>query len=386
MLLLWFRKLSSQLKLMSFKTFRLETSASYLYVNIYVSIRISREPPGKSRVRLGESDPSQTHAQSRPFSLAISLAASLAPQTKTTMVADLSPIDFRKLSATDDTYGSYYIIWVDSNFFLVARVWLWFRAKSTTLDYDSHKGHVATVEPRFAHGFMDEKFQEELRAWQFFNEDDLRQKLSKVPGPCVLDLSEENVLSFGQGDWSLVERDISVAFSTTLAEVLLNSFKDVVQTCLAVRRELINYKKLCLHMWQAGSAVEKDLRQLASFFYCELVTGKAPDARRRRYVEIANAFNECRGAVAAIFDARHFSKAICALPRHVKSGIPWKFEELPKSLELWKPLEQAQHFLENYQQMDVFFTAFHNSESTENTNGTSKPSKPKLCTRPGLCG
>ena len=233
---------------------------------------------------------------------------------------------------------------------------------------------------------MDEKFQEELRAWQFFNEDDLRQKLSKVPGPCVLDLSEENVLSFGQGDWSLVERDISVAFSTTLAEVLLNSFKDVVQTCLAVRRELINYKKLCLHMWQAGSAVEKDLRQLASFFYCELVTGKAPDARRRRYVEIANAFNECRGAVAAIFDARHFSKAICALPRHVKSGIPWKFEELPQSLELWKPLEQAQHFLENYQQMDVFFTAFHNSESTENTNGTSKPSKPKLCTRPGLCG
>lgn len=233
---------------------------------------------------------------------------------------------------------------------------------------------------------MDEKFQEELRAWQFFNEDDLRQKLSKVPGPCVLDLSEENVLSFGQGDWILVERDISVAFSTTLAEVLLNSFKDVVQTCLAVRRELINYKKLCLHMWQAGSAVEKDLRQLASFFYCELVTGKAPDARRRRYVEIANAFNECRGAVAAIFDARHFSKAICALPRHVKSGIPWKFEELPQSLELWKPLEQAQHFLENYQQMDVFFAAFHNSESTENTNGTSKPSKPKLCTRPGLCG
>ena len=371
---------------MSFKTFRQKHQPRiYTYIYMY-PFAFWGKPPGKSRLRLGEwKDPSQTRPQSWPFVLAIFLVASLAQQTKTTMVADLSLIDFRKLSATDDTYGSYYIL-VDSIIFLVARVWLWFRAKSTTLDYDSHKGHVATVERRFAHGFMDEKFQEELRAWQFFNEDDLRQKLSKVPGPCVLDLSEENVLSFGQGDWSLVERDISVAFSTTLAEVLLNSFKDVVQTCLAVRRELINYKKLCLHMWQAGSAVEKDLRQLASFFYCELVTGKAPDARRRRYVEIANAFNECRGAVAAIFDARHFSKAICALPRHVKSGIPWKFEELPQSLELWKPLEQAQHFLENYQQMDVFFAAFHNSESTENTNGTSKPSKPKLCTRPGLCG
>lgn len=119
------------------------------------------------------------------------------------------------------------------------------------------------------------------------------------------------------------------------------------------------------------------------------MNGKAPDARRQRYVEIANAFNECRGAVAAIFDARHFSKAICALPRHVKTGMPWKFEALPQSLELWKPLEQAQHFLENYQQMDVFFASIHQDETPtkpETPEGeeevmVTKPSKPKLCTR-----
>ena len=34
--------------------------------------------------------------------------------------------------------------------------------------------------------------------------------------------------------------------------------------------------RLCLHMWQAGSLIEKDLRQLSSFFYCELV-GSAPE-------------------------------------------------------------------------------------------------------------
>ncbi|CAL1142046.1 unnamed protein product [Cladocopium goreaui] len=239
-----------------------------------------------------------------------------------------------------------------------------------------------------------ERFNNELRKWQSLEDledfsEDIRTQLAEVPGPCVLDLSEENILSFGQGDWSLVERDIRAAFSSDLADLILNCFKDVVQTCLAVRRELINYKKLCLHMWQAGAAVEKDLRQLASFFYCELVNGKAPDARRQRYVEIANAFNECRGAVAAIFDARHFSKAICALPRHVKTGMPWKFEALPQSLELWKPLEQAQHFLENYQQMDVFFASIHQDETPtkpETPEGeeevmVTKPSKPKLCTR-----
>lgn len=232
---------------------------------------------------------------------------------------------------------------------------------------------------------LEERFHEELQNWGCsFEEDDLRKRLAEVPGPCVLDLSEENILSFGQGDWSLVERDIKAAFSSDLANLILDCFKDVVQTCLAVRRELINYKKLCLHMWQAGTALEKDLRQLASFFYCELV-GKAPDARRRRYIDIANAFNECRGAVAAIFDARHFSKAICALPRHVKSGVPWKFEALPQSLELWKPLEQAEHFLENYQQMDEFFAALHQETNHEAPEGEAKPeaklSKPRLCTR-----
>lgn len=116
-----------------------------------------------------------------------------------------------------------------------------------------------------------ERFNNELRKWQSLEDledfsEDIRTQLAEVPGPCVLDLSEENILSFGQGDWSLVERDIRAAFSSDLADLILNCFKDVVQTCLAVRRELINYKKLCLHMWQAGAAVEKDLRQLASFF------------------------------------------------------------------------------------------------------------------------
>ncbi|CAE8599730.1 unnamed protein product [Polarella glacialis] len=196
----------------------------------------------------------------------------------------------------------------------------------------------------------------------------LREVLVKaVSGPCVLDLQQENILSFGQGDWAYVEKDLRAAFSPALADALLACFSDEVQACLACRRELINFKKLCLHLWQAGSGVEKDLRQLASFFYCEVVSSASEaaeqaawqlkDLRRRRYVEISSALNECRGSVAGIWDARNFAKAICALPRHPDRGVPWKFEALPGSLEVWKPLQQARHFLTNHRALDAHWAA-----------------------------
>lgn len=87
---------------MSFKTFRQKHQPRiYTYIYMY-PFAFWGKPPCKSRLRLGEwKDPSQTRPQSWPFVLAIFLVASLAQQTKTTMVADLSLIDFRKLSATD---------------------------------------------------------------------------------------------------------------------------------------------------------------------------------------------------------------------------------------------------------------------------------------------
>lgn len=61
-------------------------------------------------------------------------------------------------------------------------------------------------------------------------------------------------------------------------------------------------------MWQAFSLVEKDLRLLSSFFYCDLVASAAPAAQQRRYAAAANALNACRGAVSGIRDARHFRR------------------------------------------------------------------------------
>eukprot|EP00439_Symbiodinium_sp_Y106_P024433 s7257_g2.t7 len=255
--------------------------------------------------------------------------------------------------------------------------------------------------------------EQELRLWQEEDwQERLRKRLTAVPGLCVLDLVEGNILSYSQGDWGLVEKDVHAAFSEKLAQRILACFKEEVQTCLAVRRELINFKKLCLHLWQTATGLEKDLRQLASFYYSRVADAdaqekaakaaistaklsteedpqEATDAsssqqipsqdppplsaqRRHRYIGISNALNDCRGAVAAVFDARHFSKAICALPRHPASGVPWKFEALPESLELWKLVEQARFFLENYKAFDAYFAAMHG----EGLQSSSEPAKP----------
>mmetsp|Transcript_3686 Transcript_3686/g.13616 ORF Transcript_3686/g.13616 Transcript_3686/m.13616 type:complete len:666 (-) Transcript_3686:106-2103(-) len=175
-----------------------------------------------------------------------------------------------------------------------------------------------------------------------------------VPGPCVLDVSEDVILSYPQSDFALVEQDLRAAFPQGVARKLEDAIRDEVTTCLTVRRELINYKKLCLHMWKAGSTVEKDLRQLASFFYIDLVAETPSEEQRKLYSDVSNTMNECRGAVSVIWDARYFGKAICNLPRHPDSGVPWKFEELPESLEVWKSLERARQFVSSHAELDAY--------------------------------
>lgn len=178
-----------------------------------------------------------------------------------------------------------------------------------------------------------------------------------MPGPCVVDVSEENILCYGVGDWTLIDRDLRAAFGEEVAEQLATCLHEPVAASLAVRRELINYKKLCLHMWQRGLVVEKDLRQLASFFYCDLINDEPPLEKRARYATLSSSMNECHGAVVALHDARYFGKAICNLPRHPKSGVPWKFNELPSTLEVSNLLEQARQYLRNHKALDMYWAA-----------------------------
>lgn len=187
----------------------------------------------------------------------------------------------------------------------------------------------------------------------------LRAVLSKaVPGLCVLDMREETILSYSLGNFALVERDLRCALAPSWARRLEESIRAEMLDALAVRRELINYKKLCLHVWQAGSTVEKDLRQLTSFFFVtakDETSEKTELDRYLRYVEFSSAMNECRGVVKAIWDARHFGKIIAAMPRHPNTGVPKSLETLPNSLDVWRPLEQARQFLRSHRELDAYW-------------------------------
>jgi len=92
---------------------------------------------------------------------------------------------------------------------------------------------------------------------------------ARVPGECVLDASPKTILSYEQGNLSLVARDLTAVFPPTLA-------REALETCDAaglgdafdLRRNVVNLKKVLLHSWHAAEPLEKELRQLSTFFRC----------------------------------------------------------------------------------------------------------------------
>jgi Mg2+ and Co2+ transporter CorA len=98
-----------------------------------------------------------------------------------------------------------------------------------------------------------------------------------------------------------------------------------VDQAFASRRELISFKKVCLHLFQQILEVEKDLRQLSTFFFCDLLAvdsdmdaNEADELRisQDRYRELSQSMNHCKGLMQATHDARFFTK-VCDRPRHM---------------------------------------------------------------------
>ena len=197
---------------------------------------------------------------------------------------------------------------------------------------------------------------------------------ARVPGDCVLDASPKTILSYEQGNLSLVARDLTAVFPPTLA-------REALETCDAaglgdafdLRRNVVNLKKVLLHSWHAAEPLEKELRQLSTFFRCVRVVRHhrrrppprpalpCPDPSPRssvsprrkdmsyengfvnieRHREICVAHMTCKGAAHAVYDARVVAKQICCIPRHPSAPRPARLEQLPKSLTTLSWLEQA---------------------------------------------
>ena len=106
----------------------------------------------------------------------------------------------------------------------------------------------------------------------------------------------------------------------------------------AVRRELINYKKVCLHMLLRIQGTERRLARLTTFYFrvhgALIQEGGGLFVHHERYTELANALQRCRGLLLAVRDGRDLAKSICCVPRapcYSAASVP-RLSGLPNTL------------------------------------------------------
>lgn len=172
----------------------------------------------------------------------------------------------------------------------------------------------------------------------------------RVPGPCVLDATVKNMRLYSQGHFESVQKDVRLGLPERSDAVMRACAEQDVEGDYAVRRELINYKKVsnfvvlhvpfcivycfysivrqvCLHIWHNARHTERTLQQLSTFFFRDITFGFSADAHgdgdrssaythSSRYTELCQALQQCKGSLEALLDARNFTKAICCVPRH----------------------------------------------------------------------
>eukprot|EP01048_Picozoa_sp_COSAG05_P006364 COSAG05_NODE_410_length_10109_cov_29.470430_1_plen_454_part_00 len=146
-----------------------------------------------------------------------------------------------------------------------------------------------------------------------------------IHGPCIVDVSEKNILNYAQGSYSLVRRDVELLPPASCNAALAAANAAGVADAFAVRRELISFKKVCLNVFDSAQALEKDLQQLTTFHYyrtepADAGAGLAASfVHSAMYTKASRMLQRCRGSLGSIHDARKVTKLICSIPRHPDS-------------------------------------------------------------------
>jgi len=91
----------------------------------------------------------------------------------------------------------------------------------------------------------------------------VREAYEGIPGDCVLDCSDENIYVYHYtGNIGLVQRDLRAVLDEGQMRAVENAYKEErLEEAWLVRKELINFKKVCLHLFEEARSTEKDLRQ-----------------------------------------------------------------------------------------------------------------------------
>ena len=140
-----------------------------------------------------------------------------------------------------------------------------------------------------------------------------------------ISVSSENVSSFAQGDFKLVERDIAWclgkcarrhrASASRLASRAWESLG--IRAAFAVRRELVSLKKVLQRLASEAASLEREASRHATFLYRNI---DEPQKGERwelseEYVCASAALQGARGLSRALTEARGLVKSLCCLPR-----------------------------------------------------------------------
>ena len=139
----------------------------------------------------------------------------------------------------------------------------------------------------------------------------------KLSGGCTLDVTPANILTYSCSS-AMVDRDLEATLPAAACAAVKSVLQQQhsLQNAFQVRRELCNFKKVCLNIFQEGKLIEKDLRQLAAFFFVDQITFGSETPEHKQYSELCKQLMLLKGALEAVFDSRNWSKQICALPRY----------------------------------------------------------------------
>jgi hypothetical protein len=175
-----------------------------------------------------------------------------------------------------------------------------------------------------------------------------------IPGLCVLDVKEQNIKLFHiTGDNSIIKNDLEAILEPQeTATVLIAMTNAGLEDAWRIRRELISFKKLCLHLFDDAKSTEKALRQMSTFFYGDGSHGVDPATGRdlpyphsERYNATSAEMQRCKGTATALVDARNATASICKMDRHPAAQRSARLGKLPASLEMHRAITHAQRCL-----------------------------------------
>jgi len=182
-------------------------------------------------------------------------------------------------------------------------------------------------------------------------------------------MNTTNIQDYCCGSFSLVERDLRLVLEPEVAQLIINEIQTDMRSAFRLREELINMKKVAYHMQKTGNSIERSLAQLATFFRDDVVAPEVVDMQcwvhSDRLTAIAETRMRCKGACAAITDARSLAKVICCVPRHPSKPRPAKLEGMPQNLETALRIRDAHITLGR--------TAARGADTTSTRDAETKP-------------